>query len=92
MLKGNLAFHLPKKSQVQKRENMPALQLDDAPRWWEELKKRDGNGSRALKFLTLTASRSGEVRGMTWDEINLFSHKKRKRSNILAIGQFQLRG
>jgi len=33
MLKGNLAFHLPKKSQVQKRENMPALQLDDAPRW-----------------------------------------------------------
>ena len=78
MLKGNLAFHLPKKSQVQKRENMPALQLDDAPRWWEELKKRDGNGSRALKFLTLTASRSGEVRGMTWDEINLFSHNKKK--------------
>ena len=78
MLKGNLEFHLPKKSQVQKRENMPALQLDDAPRWWEELKKRDGNGSRALKFLTLTASRSGEVRGMTWDEINLFSHKKKK--------------
>ena len=78
MLKGNLEFHLPKKSQVQKRENMPALQLDDAPRWWEELKKRDGNGSRALKFLTLTASRSGEVRGMTWDEINLFSHNKKK--------------
>ena len=78
MLKGNLEFHLPKKSQVQKRENMPALQLDDAPRWWEKLKKRDGNGSRALKFLTLTASRSGEVRGMTWDEINLFSHKKKK--------------
>ena len=84
MLKGNLAFHLPKKSQVQKRENMPALQLDDAPRWWEELKKRDGNGSRALKFLTLTASRSGEVRGMTWDEINLFSHNKKKEKQYFG--------
>ena len=40
--------------------------------------KSDGNGSRALMFLTLTASRSGEVRGMTWDEINLFSHNKKK--------------
>jgi integrase len=27
--------------------------------------------ARALQFLTLTAARSGEVRGMTWDEVDL---------------------
>jgi integrase len=84
MLKGNLEFHLPKKSQVQKRENMPALQLDDAPRWWGKLKKCDGNGSLALMFLTLTASRSGEVRGMTWEEIKLFSDKEKKENKYLG--------
>lgn len=39
------------------------------PRWWADLAKREGMAAKALQFLTLTAARSGEVRGMTWGEI-----------------------
>lgn len=68
--KGNLSELLPKAAKVAKSDNQPALALGDVPHWWAELAQRDGMAARALEFLTLTASRSGEVRGMTWDEID----------------------
>lgn len=68
--KGNLSETLPKPSKVAKSENQPALALGDVAAWWTELTQRDGMAARALEFLTLTAARSGEVRGMTWDEIH----------------------
>lgn len=68
--KGNLSELLPKAAKVAKSDNQPALALGDVPRWWAELAQRDGMAARALEFLTMTASRSGEVRGMTWDEID----------------------
>lgn len=68
---GNLKELLPAPSKVAKGENQPALQIDDAPRWLAALQARDGIGSRALEFLALTAARSQEVRGATWDEIDL---------------------
>jgi integrase len=36
-----------------------------------ELRTRDGIATKALEFLILTAARSGEVLGATWDEIDL---------------------
>lgn len=69
--KGNLSELLPKAAKVAKSDNQPALALGDVPRWWAELAQREGMAARALEFLTLTASRSGEVRGMTWDEVDL---------------------
>ena len=36
-----------------------------------ELRKQGGIGARALEFAILTAARSGEVRGATWEEIDL---------------------
>ena len=36
-----------------------------------DLLKREGTAARALEFTILTASRSGEVRGATWAEIDL---------------------
>ena len=68
--KGNLSELLPKAAKVAKTENQPALALGDAPGWWADLEQRDGMAARALQFLALTAARSGEVRGMTWDEID----------------------
>ncbi|OAN73270.1 integrase [Rhodobacteraceae bacterium EhC02] len=68
--KGNLSELLPKAAKVAKSENQPALALGDVRRWWTELSQREGMAARALEFLTMTASRSGEVRGMTWDEID----------------------
>lgn len=69
--KGNLSELLPKAAKVTKADNQPALALGDVSRWWVALGKRDGMAARALEFLTLTAARSGEVRGMTWDEISI---------------------
>jgi integrase len=67
---GNLKELLPAPSKVAKEGNQPALTIDDAPRWFAALKGRDGMGARALEFLSLTASRSQEVRGAAWDEID----------------------
>lgn len=69
--KANLSEMLPKPSKVANGDNLPALDLKDVPRWWRELSKREGMAARALEFLTLTAARSGEVRGMTWEEVDL---------------------
>ena len=52
-------------------QHQPALALDDADAWFADLQKREGMGARALEFLAMTASRSGEVRGATWSEIDL---------------------
>ncbi len=40
-------------------------------KFMQELSKREGVSARALEFLILTAVRSGEVRGATWNEIDL---------------------
>lgn len=62
---------MPPPSKVANEGNHPALTLDDAPRWFAALQAREGFGARALEFLTLTATRSQEVRGARWDEIDL---------------------
>ncbi|KAE9625931.1 tyrosine-type recombinase/integrase [Parasedimentitalea maritima] len=68
---GNLKELLPAPSRVAKGNNQPALMLDDAPCWFAALREREGFGARALEFLTLTATRSQEIRGALWDEIDL---------------------
>ena len=68
---GNLKELLPPPSKIAKEKHHPALALDDAPRWFEALQSREGFGARALEFAALTACRSQEVRGATWDEIDL---------------------
>ena len=71
--KGNLSEILPNPAKVAKSTNQPALALVDVQQWWLDLGTRDGMGATALQFLALTAARSGEVRGATWDEFNLAS-------------------
>lgn len=69
--KGNLSEILPKPSKIAKNTNQPALSLSDVAGWWADLAKREGIAARALAFLAMTAARSGEVRGMTWDEVEM---------------------
>lgn len=69
--KGNLDQMLAKPSKLTKVVHQPALSLADAPAWFADLQEREGIGARALIFLALTATRSGEVRGATWDEVDL---------------------
>lgn len=67
---GNLKELLPAPSKIAKKDNQPALAVSDIPTWFADLRKRTGMGARALEFAVLCASRSGEVRGMTWDEVH----------------------
>ena len=60
---------LPQNKQI--KLHHAAVQIEQVAEWFAKLRKREGNGSRALEFLVLTAARSGEVRGATWDEIDL---------------------
>lgn len=83
--KGNLSILLPSKTSVKKQRNHPALQRKDAARWWSELKQRDGTGSLALMFLTMTAARSGEVRGMLWEEMQLFDKQEAAKRGFAGI-------
>ncbi len=68
---GNLKELLPVPSKVAKEGHHPAVTIDEAPRWFAALQGRDGFGARALEFAALTATRSKEVRGAPWDEIDL---------------------
>ena len=67
--KGALEYLLPK-VKVTTRHH-PSLPWQDVHRFWEDLKAQSGIAKDALAFLILTAARSGEVRGMTWEEVNL---------------------
>ena len=69
--RGNLDHLLPKPGKVSTVENHAAVALEDAARWFGELRRREGMGARALEFLALCGSRSGEVRGAVWSEIDL---------------------
>lgn len=66
---GNLKLMFPKPSTYATKGNQPALAVADLPTWFAALKKREGMGAKALEFAMLCCSRSGEVRGMTWDEV-----------------------
>ncbi|MEP3635354.1 MAG: integrase arm-type DNA-binding domain-containing protein [Shimia thalassica] len=69
--KGNLDAILPKASKVSKVTHHAALQLQDVKRWFADVQTRQGTATRALEFMAQTAARSGEIRGMTWGEVDL---------------------
>ncbi|MBT7777319.1 MAG: integrase arm-type DNA-binding domain-containing protein, partial [Rhodospirillales bacterium] len=65
---------LPKQPKARERVvHQPAMAWEDVPSFIEEhLRTAKSNVSRAmLEFLILTAARSGEVRAMTWGEVDL---------------------
>lgn len=69
--KGHLELTLPAKRRVSPVVHHRALEVKEMPDFYISLKTMDGTAARALEFLILTAARSGEVRGMEWDEVDL---------------------
>ena len=69
--KGRLDHLLPAPSKVRTVTHHAALDWRRAPGFMLDLAAMDGTGARALAFVILTAGRSGEVRGMTWGEIDV---------------------
>lgn len=68
--KGHLDNLLAKPSSVRQVEHHAALDWREAPAFMNQLAAREGLAARALAFVILTAARSGEVRGMTWAEVD----------------------
>jgi integrase len=54
-----------------KVEHHVALPYGAMPAFMSRLRKEDSLAARALEFIALTAARSGEATGATWDEIDL---------------------
>ena len=69
--KGHLDNLLPKTSKVSKVKNHAALPYAALPTFMMDLRQREGIAAAALEFLILTAARTGEVLGATWDEMDL---------------------
>ncbi|MCH8238781.1 MAG: integrase arm-type DNA-binding domain-containing protein [Proteobacteria bacterium] len=68
--RGHLDQLLPARSKVRKVKHHAALPYSEIPTFMEDLRERLGMGARALEFAILTATRTGEVIGTTWDEID----------------------
>jgi integrase len=72
--KGNLELSLPAPRKIAQVKHFAALDVKDMREFMGTLAARDYTGAKALRFGILTAARSGEIRGATWDEIDL-AHK-----------------
>lgn len=68
--KGHLDKLLAAPSKITKVEHHTALHVDAVGAFIQDLRKAKGLAARALEFGILTAARSGEVRGMTWAEVD----------------------
>lgn len=68
---GNLSEVLPSPNKIHKTKSYPALPWRQIPDFMAELRQRSGTATRALEMAVLTACRSGEVRGMVWQELDL---------------------
>ena len=69
--RGHLEALLPARSNIQRVQHHSALPYADIGSFMAELRERAGFAAIALEFTILTAARSGEVLGATWDEIDL---------------------
>ena len=69
--KGHLDQVLPARGDIAKIKHHPALAYAGLPQFMAELDRRESIGARALKFTILTAARTSETIGATWDEVDL---------------------
>src|SRR5260370_11186719 len=69
--RGHLDKVLPQRSKVREVKHHDAVAYAEMPEFMGDLRGRAGVSARALEFTILTAARSGEVLGATWDEIDL---------------------
>jgi integrase len=69
--RGHLENLLPNKSKVRKVEHHAALPYCQIAGFMATLRRQGSVAARALEFAILTAARTGEVVGATWNEIDL---------------------
>jgi integrase len=69
--RGHLDQLLPARSRVQKVQHHPALAYAEIGQFMAALREQDTTSAHALEFLILTATRTAEVIGATWSEVDL---------------------
>ena len=69
--RGHLEGVLPARNKIKTVKHHEALPWADVPGFMAELRQREAVAARALEFLILCASRTGEVTGALWSEIDL---------------------
>jgi integrase len=67
--RGHLSTVLPDQKKV--REHHAAMPFDHLPAFMAKIRADKSLSARAVEFVILTATRSSEARGATWDEIDL---------------------
>jgi integrase len=67
---GALKHIFPQPTQLNTVKHHAAVAYEEMPKVLDELRRREGVSARALEFLILTAARTGEVTGTTWEEID----------------------
>jgi len=68
---GHIDQILPPPRRLRKVEHLNALTYSELPAFMTLLRSRPGIAARALELTILTAARTGEVLGATWDEMDL---------------------
>jgi integrase len=68
--RGHLANVLPKRSRVRAVEHQPACDWREVGAFVAALREREALGARAIEWLLLTATRSGETVGARWGEVD----------------------
>lgn len=68
---GHLKELLPAKSRVAPVAHHGAIPYNDMPAFMSDLRAKAGTSARALEFTILNASRTGEVIGARWSEIDV---------------------
>lgn len=68
--KGHIEMILPAKSKVAKVKHHAALDYKELPAFIAKMESQAGVGVLALRFVILTAARTGEVIGADWSEID----------------------
>jgi integrase len=69
--RGHLSNLLPARSKVRAVKHHAALPYTEAGAFMMDLRSREGGAAAALEFLILTASRTNEVIGARWSEIDV---------------------
>jgi integrase len=83
--RGHLDKLLPARSKVRAVKHHPALPYAKLGAFMEELAERPAPAARALEFTILTACRTNEVLGATWEEVD-FAKK------VWTVPKFRMKG
>lgn len=96
--KGHLDKVFPAQSKIHRVRHFKAMAATATPAFVQRLAGQQGSSALALRFLILTAARSGEVRGAEWTEIDFeqsvwtipASRMKAKREHRVPLSQAAL--